>query len=93
MTESFFMVHLIDKDNWHGINTLHKFPNDLFTMGRTNIRNEIAYIEGIESKPQLPPDSLISKFGMDIDSIWLGVDITPKESFIENVGLYNELCS
>ena len=93
MTESFFMVHLIDKDNWHGIDTLHKFPHDLFTMGRTNIRDDIVFIEGIEPKPQFPTDLLISKFGMDIDSIWLGVDITPKESFIENVGLYNDLCS
>jgi hypothetical protein len=93
MTESFFIVHLIDKDNYNGINTLHNFPHDLFTTGRSTIRGDKVYIEGIEPKPQLPTDLLIRRFGMDIDSIWLGVNITPKESFLENVGLYNNLCS
>ncbi len=93
MTESFFIVHLIDKDNYHGINTLHNFPHDLFTTGRSTIRDDKVYIEGIEPKPQLPTDLLRRRGGMDIDSIWLGVNITPKESFLENVGLYNNLCS
>ena len=93
MTESFFIIHLIDKDNYHGINTLHNFPHDLFTTGRSTMRGNTVYIEGIEPKPQLPTDLFICKGGMDIDSIWLGVQITPKESFFENVELYNNLYS
>lgn len=93
MTDSFFIVHLIDKDNWYGINSLHKFPHDLFTTGRSTIMGDKVYIEGIEPKPELPTNLLRRRFGMDINSIWIGVNITPKESFVENVEFYNDLCS
>ena len=93
MTESFFLVHLIDKNNYYGINTLHEFPHDLFTTGRSSYKGDIVYIEGIEPEPKLNSDLLRHRFGMDVHSIWLGVNIIPKETFEENVELYKHLCS
>jgi len=93
MTESFFLVHLIDKNNYNGIYTLHKFPHDLFTKGKSQYGGYIVYIKGIEPEPKLKSDLLSEDSGMDTDSIWLGVNITPKETFEENLELYNHLCS
>ena len=93
MTESFFLVHLIDKNNYYGINALHKYPHDLFTKGRTHYVDDRVYINGIEPKPELTSDFFRCDSGMDYDSIWLGVNIAPKEVFEENIELYKDLCS
>ncbi len=92
MTNSFFLVHLIDKNNYFGINALYNIPHDLFIKGRSCYRDEIVYIQGIEPQSEVS-DFLHGDFGTDGHSLWLGVGIIPKETFEANVGLYNNLCS
>ena len=58
MTESFFLVHLIDKDDYNGIMALHRLPHDLFTKGISRYVNDTVFIGGIEPEPE-------KKFGLE----------------------------
>ncbi len=89
MTESFFLIHLIDKSNYYGINALYEIPQDLFIKGRSWYKGDIIYIQNIEPEPVT---QLHNGFGTDTHSLWLGVGIIPKETFEENVELYRSLC-
>jgi len=92
MTESFFLVQLIDKSNYNGIiRTLYRLTSDLFTKGISRYEGDRIYINGIEPEPE--EDHLLDGSGMDSTSIWLGVGIKPKETFEENVELYKDLCN
>lgn len=92
MRESFFLVHLIDKNNYYGINALYEIQDDLFIKGKSWYKGDIIYIQNIEPEPEII-DPLHNGFGTEAHSIWLGVGIIPKETFEENVELYKDLCS
>ncbi len=89
MTKSFFLVHLIDKSKYYGINALYNIPHDLFIKGRSCHKSDIIYIQKIEPEPV---DQLQGGFGTNTHSLWLGVGIIPKDTFEENVELYKNLC-
>lgn len=90
MTDSFFLIHLIDKMEYYGINALYTIPHDLFIKGRAQYKGDTIYIQNIEPKPE---GNAIFEFGSEsVNSLWLGVGIIPKETFEENVELYKDLC-
>ncbi|KKL94781.1 hypothetical protein LCGC14_1861230 [marine sediment metagenome] len=90
MTGSFFLIHLIDKNKYWGINTLYGIPDNFFRKGRSGYLGEIIYIQNIEPEPE--GIDIKNGFGSESSSIWLGVGIIPKVTFGENVELYKDLC-
>ena len=89
MTDSFFLIHLIDKIKYYGINALYTNPHDLFIKGRSQYKGDIVYIQNIEPEPE---GNNLFDFGSESSSIWLGIGIIPKETFEENVEFYKDLC-
>ncbi len=89
MSESFFLVHLIDKMGYYGINEIYRIPHDLFKKGRSQYKGDRVYIQGIEPEPEIDNSF---EFEMDSKSFWFGVGIIPKETFEENLELYKDLC-
>ncbi len=90
MTDSFFLIHLIDKDDYNGIYALYQIPHDLLIKGMSRYYGDTLYIQMIESEPER---NGFHDFSIDSSSIWLGVGIIPKETFEENVELFKDLCS
>ena len=89
MSESFFLIHLIDKNNYFGIySALREISHGLFITGTTryDFEGNITYIQNIEPNPRT------NHFGTDSKSIWLGIGIKPKNTFVENILLYKDLC-
>ncbi len=44
---SFFLIHLIDKDDYNGIINLHNYIDDLFKTGKTIFHNGIVYLHNL----------------------------------------------
>lgn len=91
MTNSFFLVHVIDKNNDNDISLLHNFPDELVTKGRTHFQDDTIYIQGIEPQPEFTINFSGGGIGMDSNSIWLGINIIEKPTFEENVELFHKL--
>lgn len=87
MGNSFFLVNIIDKNNFNEIYKLYQCTQSIFTIGRTYYQNENIYVKGIEPIPDIE----INSSGYDICSIWLGMDVEPKATLEENIALYDEL--
>ncbi len=61
--------------------------------GQTCFKNGITYINNIEPKPEVKLSPLSEDFSRDTRSIWIGMEIIPKDKFEENMDLYKELCN
>ncbi len=91
MTGSFFLVQLIDKNNYKGIAKLHRMVQDTFLLGRSTIKNGSIYIKGIEPSPENSTDLSEISFAQDSSSIWLSMGIIPQPTFEENIVIFKEL--
>lgn len=91
MTDSFFLVQLIDKSGYYGIRKLLNRNQDAFRLGESIISNSPAFIRGIEPQPERSIDANKFRLNRDLSSIWLGLDVSPQETFEENIILFREL--
>jgi hypothetical protein len=90
MTNSCFLIQLIDKNNGITIDSLHRLSHDLFTTGRSYKDFGKFYIQNIEPPMEIEAEGSINSWGIDRYSIWLGLNIIPKENFPENFSFYKQ---
>lgn len=90
MTNSCFLIQLIDKNNHNRIDSLHRVSHDLFTTGRSYKEFGKFYIQNIEPPIEIESESSLDTWFIDRHSIWLGLDIIPKENFPENFLFYKQ---